>query len=465
MKDGTAASFGPPAKAITGAVCLAIGGFMLFSYVFRYGVNVPINDDWNLVETRLAWAAKGIDARTLFALHNEHCLALPRLWSHAILTVTHGDYKALLLLNAGLAFVLLALLLWFVRKWKLPAILFVVLNLALALAVSSWCQWQNFLWAFQTPFFILPLAVAFSAVVLARSRSDLAAFGSAICAAWLCVFTMGNGIFVAWALVPAIILRLLAEPEKQGRGWAVFYALNLLFITAVGLWFISSARGKSYGGFENMSEHPFGVVYAGLSILGAPLVPVDAFHGRNFFPAVAGLLSLVYACGVIFVLSRVRPWATLKDLGPGVALAVYGLLSVAAVACARSQLLFAAPLESRYQGFALSWLTGLMLSGSALVLFLSTRWRVGWTALTCTVALAISAGTILSVPFFAEHGGNMRNAHLVLQEVLRNAEEPDWQAKLEKMSGHFGAARLTRNLRALKSADLLHHDLLPAVEH
>jgi hypothetical protein len=48
------------------------GVFLLVFYVGEFGVNVPINDDWDHVETSLLWIEKGISAGSLFALHNEH---------------------------------------------------------------------------------------------------------------------------------------------------------------------------------------------------------------------------------------------------------------------------------------------------------------------------------------------------------------------------------------------------------
>ena len=43
------------------AVATLLAAGMVLSYVLAFGVNVPINDDWDLLETSLAWHEQGID--------------------------------------------------------------------------------------------------------------------------------------------------------------------------------------------------------------------------------------------------------------------------------------------------------------------------------------------------------------------------------------------------------------------
>jgi hypothetical protein len=47
---------------------------MVLAFVLAFGVDVPINDDWDLLETSLAWHEQGIDFGRLVAPHNEHFL-------------------------------------------------------------------------------------------------------------------------------------------------------------------------------------------------------------------------------------------------------------------------------------------------------------------------------------------------------------------------------------------------------
>jgi hypothetical protein len=448
-------------RQFIGILCLSTGGLLLFFYIQGFGLNLPINDDWDHIRTSLAWKTHGIDSKSLFALHNEHCLAFPRMWNHFWLVATGGDFKTVLFMNAGLAFALLVLLLRFVRDWKLPLPVFFLLNLSLALAVSSWSQWQNLLWAFQAPFFMLPLFVAAAAVLLVHCRCDSVAFPIVIGVVWLSVFTNGNGIFVGWVLLPAILA------GNRRRAWTAGYVLNLAFATGVAAWLISSSSSKSLGGIGNILDRPSEVLFAGISVLGSPFVPAEVFQGQNLPAAIAGILALGCAGILIGVLRTVFRTDRLAEAGPGVALGLYGLLSVAAVVYGRSTMLLTAPIESRYQSFALVGIIGLILCAGALAAVSEGRGRVAATTVTVLTAVGLSAGVVVAMPLLAAHGSNMRAALVDQQEILRNAENPDWEPRLGEITSQRAPGkrleieRLKSDLVQMRQAGILHPDLQP----
>jgi hypothetical protein len=396
----------------------------------------------------------------LFALHNEHCVALPRIWNHLVLVATGGNYKALLFLNAGMGFALLALLVWHVRDWNLPLPIFLVLNLGLALAVSSWAQWQNLLWGFQAPFFMLPLFLAAAAILLARCRNDAAAFSVANGVVWLAVFTNGNGIFVGWALLPCVLLR-----RSAGAVWRNMYFANLALATAVAGWLLSS-RPLS-GGIEKILARPFEAMLAGLSVLGSPFVPAEVFFGKNQLAALIGFLSLGFGLFLVVAFRAALGSRRSVGAGPGIALAAYGLLSVAAVVYGRSDLLLTAPIESRYQSFALWWVVGLILCSTSISSGSTGRWRVATTALTSLAAVGLSLGILAAMPLFLAHGKNMRSALTDHQEILRNAWTPGREGELGKITawraapGQEDPERLRNTLARMREAGILHADLQP----
>lgn len=437
------------------------GILLIFFFVQTFGVNVPVNDDWDHLNTSLAWKAGGIDFHTLLVLHNEHCLAVPRIWNHLLLVSTGGDFKAVLLANAALAALLLGLVLKFVRDWNLPLPVFLLLNLSLALGISSWCQWQNFLWAFQAPYFMLPLCLAAAAIVLARCGADRMAMPFAIGVVWLAVFTNSNGIFVGWALLPAVFA------GSRGRAWRIAYALNLAIATGIAAWLISGSTGPSLGGLGVILERPLDVIFAGLAVLGSPFVPALAFLGKNGPLAIAGIFVLA-GVGLLAVGFRsIHPGNRIAEACPGLALALYGFLSVAAVVYGRSDLLLTAPIESRYQSFALIGILGLILTAGAFATQSTGRTRLVAISVASLAAIGLSAGTLLSMPLLLAHGKNMRTALAGHQEILRNAENPQWEPRLAEILGtrapdrEAGIERLRRDLARLQEAGLLHPDWQP----
>lgn len=173
-----------------------LGAAPLLFWVNAFGVNVPIADDWDHVRTSVAWHDRGIDAASLFAPHNEHCLAIPRLVNHALLKGTGGNYRAILFFNASLASASLAILLAFASRLPLPPAAFAGFGAAVALLWTGWSQWQNWIWAFQTPWFLLPLILVMAAVAIAWARSAWLAVAATALAAVLGPLCMANGLFV-----------------------------------------------------------------------------------------------------------------------------------------------------------------------------------------------------------------------------------------------------------------------------
>lgn len=447
-----------PNKLITLAALLIGAGLTLF-YPFTFGVNTPINDDWDHIETSLIWAKNGVSVRSLFSLHNEHCLAVPRLWNHLILFGTHGNFKVIMLLNAGVAVLLLGLLLWFVGTLRLAWPILVAISLAVALAVSSWCQWQNLLWAFQAPFFMLPLFTFGGALLIAGLRSDRAAFASAMAISWLSIFTNGNGLFVAWALVPVSLMRSRAASAMATRVWSVAYLVNLLFVTAVAIWLIARSPGKSHGSAADLLKQPGEIVYVALSVLGSAFVPNQVFYGENGAAFICGLLTLSAALAFAAMLWISREKPTSNALGPPLALAIYGLLSVAAVVYGRSQLLLANPIESRYQSFAIWWILGLLLVGCSLLPAINGRLLVFGKVLVCLIAFTLSLGTLHATPLFYKHGQNMRVSTESVRQVLKRANDPRSLDRLKEVSTHYGADQIRENLHRMEKSGLLHEDL------
>ena len=53
-------------------------------FIDSYGVNLPVNDSWNLAPTFIAWHQRGIQWQEVFQFHTEHRIALPRLFFFAL---------------------------------------------------------------------------------------------------------------------------------------------------------------------------------------------------------------------------------------------------------------------------------------------------------------------------------------------------------------------------------------------
>jgi hypothetical protein len=446
-------------KKIISLLCFAIGCFLIYFYVGYFGVNLPVADDWNNIETFLLWKSYGIDAKSLFALHNEHCIATSRLFSYFILCATQGDFKAIMLFNATLASAFLATVLIIIRKWKLPIIFFILLNFSISLAVSSWCQWQNLLWAFQTPFFMLPSALIWSGILLGRLPNATLAFLVAMLITWVCIFTNGNGLFVGWSLIPIAISRAMFYPVPKRLFLLGLFFLNLLVATAFTAFLIFGIQHNNLGGLRVFLEYPLKVIFVGLCVLGSPIFPLNAFNHENAILGFLGILTILYATAIAIYYFKNIHNIEFSKFGTGVTLATYGVLSVLAVTYSRSNLLLSAPIESRYQSFALLWIIGLILCGSALVMSVKRFQRTVLISITSILFIVFITGNIKSAKTLYIHGCNMKKIHLEQQQTIRDAYDISNREKFEVLAGHYGVERLMCNISKMQLRGILHHEI------
>ncbi|HMP71689.1 MAG TPA: hypothetical protein PKE55_00335 [Kiritimatiellia bacterium] len=439
-----------------------VAAIMVFMYVHLFGVNVPIHDDWDLVQTHLGWIEQGLTLESLFALHNEHCIATSRLWSHAVLRLSGGNYKLLLFSNALLHVVFVVLLIRFVGSWRLPLYVHVSLCGALALLTMSWSQWQNFLWSIQTPFFSMPLLLMVGVWMLIRCKSDAWAFGVAIVVGWICIVSNGNGLFVAVGMVPSVLLRWRYVRGPATIRWVVLYLLNQAMLLMVMAHFLTNRPSLGYGGIDVLLRQPLQALYTLLVILGSPADSVGMFLGVHGWAAMAGVIGMMLAVIFMYVFIR-SPASPMKmEVSAGLALLLYGGLSVLAVVYSRVALIAASGVESRYQSFAILWWIGLLMLGAGVTRLGVPRVRVSMAAITVLASLFMGALTLRAMPFFWVHGNNMRDAHQQHQMIYRSAHDPEWRTAFEQLGHHYAPEQIADYLVRMRAAGFLHPDLWPS---
>ncbi len=456
MPEEMGASPSRRASRLLSAGLFAAGAALLLLYVLRFGVNVPINDDWDHVITSLRWMEEGIRADTLFAPHNEHRLAVPRLWNHLVLRVSRGNFRLLLLLHALLGCAGLALCLHHLQTWRAPPRRWLLPGLAAALGFSAWGQWQTFLWPFQFPYFLLPLLVLGGSLLLIRDPNNARAFFGTALILWTAALSNGNGLFAVWALLPALVTR-----GRQSPAWRRAHFVNLLAVTLVFAAMLPRGKNPELGGFHVLREMPGEALRLGLALLGSPLDPAGVFAGRLHPATAAGALSLGLAALCAWRYLRPLPADARRNLSPALGLMIYGSLSLLAVVYSRTAMMVETGIESRYLTFAISWWLGLLMAGTGISLADPSGYgRVLRTLLTAG-ALWFCAATLASMPLFWAHGHNMRAALERHQEVYRHAREPEWREELRSISRHFGPERIGALLEGMERHGLLHPDLAP----
>jgi hypothetical protein len=450
-----------PARRILAGIAWAVGTIMVIGYIAAFDVNVPINDDWDQVAVSVHWCQQGFDTASLLAPHNEHCLAIPRILSHAVLVLSQGNYRRLLLVNGMIGVAGLAVLLAFVSRWRMPLYAFIPLVLAIAALMSGWCQWQNWLWAFQMPWFLLPLMLIACATLVARARSAWVAVTVVAATALLGPLCMANGVFMGWALLPALWMRVAGAPRQTRWQTIAVTCAICLVATIFGLAVVSRSRTQHPAELAQALASPLQAASTCLAIIGGPLDPQGSFHGDRVIAMIAGAIALSLGCLAAIAGFLARRGRDARELGPGFALMTYGLLSVCSVVAGRLDLLANGPVESRYLTLSSVWTVGVLLTCGWLSMGLSSwvrMWRFVTIGASIMCILAVAAGTGL----FLRHGKNMRLALEGHQLIYRNALAPGAKEQLQAISRHYGAEGLLTRIEGMRTAGILHQDYAPA---
>lgn len=301
-------------------VLIALPALVAAALVWRYGIDVPFWDQWELVPLLERHRDGTLTAADLFAQHNEHRMAVPRLAMIGLADLTAWDIRAELALNLLLAAASLAVALAMFRP--LTAGAGAALRLWLPFAVSavlfSLTQYDNWLCGWQLQWFLSLLGALMAVWLLARGLDGDApwpALAGAILAAGAVQFSFAGGTLL-W---PAGLLMIVLHP-RPGRG-----RLALVWTTAaagvLALHFIGWDRtlGDPSGRLDPLDDplrlyDYMGAYLSGPLARGLGLKPVTA--GRWLIPMFA-----VTAVAVLVTGWRRRgealPWLTLAAFAAG----------------------------------------------------------------------------------------------------------------------------------------------------
>ncbi len=188
------------------AALIAAPPLGLIVLLFKYAVNVPFWDQWELPVLLEKANAGTANFGDFFAQHNEHRIFFPRLIMVGLAFLSHWNTNyevAASVVLAAIAFGFLWLLLrsTFTNK-KVLLVAMVVVSLVFFSAV----QQENWMWGWQVQWFtnILGLIVAVWALGAWRSKWPPAKILVAIGAAVFSTFSIASGIFVWLVCLPLL---------------------------------------------------------------------------------------------------------------------------------------------------------------------------------------------------------------------------------------------------------------------
>jgi hypothetical protein len=394
---------------ILGALVAAFAGLAVYGTWLNY-TPVPFWDMWNgqllfnfRVEAGEGWPA-------WWELHNEHRLVIPKAIFWLDGQLFNNSLTLLFSLNVALATCNFACFAWLATR-LLPgdqnrAARYLLVGVLGALCFS-WLQVDNFLWAFQSQFFLSYLLPLISFILLAQysHRRQALFFWAAATLGILSAGTMANGLLASVVLVPlAVALRL---------GWTHVGILTAVAALVWQMYFSSPTEVISSPSLGTLIQtQPMLLLEYLLTYLGGPWFFM--LGSESLLPA--QIAGAVLIAGCIFL-----TWKTWQASSSPLQWALLGfLLFIGGTALGTASGRLAIGLE---QSLSSRYLTPQLLAWAALITLAashvkSTRWSLAPLALIPLLLLPyqLNAATVLPQTF------NRLVAALALQMGAKDEE-------------------------------------------
>jgi hypothetical protein len=290
--------------------------------IWRFGLDVPHMDQWELVPILQKYNLKQPILNLLWSPHNEHRLFIPRLVMLWLAQATHWNILWELALNFFLALLVGLILVGILRRaYKLiqPASswLFPLSVLFVSLFMFSPTQWHNWVWGWQNQIFFNILGLAAAAWSLSRYGFRVPGLLLGTAGAIVAMLSFANGLLLFFLLTVFFLLPLYEEGSLLTR----LPAAVLIFSQGViGSAFYLKGMTLSSSPALNQKEILAHIYYL-LAYLGSSLcqfsIPLAVFWGTM------GLTGFVAT--VLFLERKDR--RTLRILSPFLLLASYALFS------------------------------------------------------------------------------------------------------------------------------------------
>lgn len=209
-----------PKPTLPFARWLALAGFVLLIFgsklwfISSAGSDLPTWDQWDGESLRLfqPWLEGRLGAGDLFHAHNEHRIVTAKLYVLGLFVANNGQWSAFVetTANALLHTFCAVILLLLARRWLQGGWL-ATFGALLVLLFSLPFSWENTLFGFQVPFYLLLLfSLGQIALTLASDRFGWRWWLGQVCAL-LTVITLASGFLASLAVLAVLGHRVVRE--------------------------------------------------------------------------------------------------------------------------------------------------------------------------------------------------------------------------------------------------------------
>ncbi|MBX9742860.1 MAG: hypothetical protein K2W99_04925 [Chthoniobacterales bacterium] len=427
--------------------------YFVFNYISCYGVNIPVNDDWDLLQTILNWQKHGLDLASLVAFHNEHRIIVSRVIIGSLLALTGGNFKAVLFFNAFIPVLTLYLLLQFLTSYLSKINIFCLVSIPIAILITGRFQWQNWLWAFQLPWFVLPLITVLTIRVLFSKLQLKLTLILTVILLIIANCCMANGIVCWLAVLPALFVRL--QSVNIRTKFSIYF--SWLFMVCFALFYVVINTKKNIASLSLEVTQLIEYVEFFLAVIGSPFTAAQTLLGVvSASGIVIGIISCLVTLAVLIILWRKEALFTpISCMGLG--LLIYSVGSALLITFGRYQMTSCYQIESRYTTPALYFQVGFIVLVSIITGIVNRkRWLhfVSFFVLIIFFCI-ISFLVVRENKIFCIHGGNLQLAHSYHHALLRLSQAPLLKDKLDVVAHNLQGNNLFHIIAQLEKYNLL----------
>ncbi|HXV19291.1 MAG TPA: hypothetical protein VD883_04355 [Candidatus Omnitrophota bacterium] len=303
-------------------------GFLPFAallyFIFRFHVNVPYGDEWEIARYLESWDAGRVTLDSLWSQHNEHRTFFPRIILLLLAKLTRWNllYEEVLnALLAGATYLVLAVFCLRFERWT-GKLYMVCLILFLPWLAFSFRQWENWSWGIQLVMFLSVFAAVAGLTLLAMRPVTRSRLLVAVALGILSQGSFSSGL-VYWPAGLVVLWTAVYSPRVKRGFVAAVWCATAILITAIYLWKFN--KPTHHPTLSYCLEHPIEYVRYVLGFLGSTLKV-----GKEGFTELIGLSGIALSLAAFIALWREKkvPRNLLGGLLSWSALAVLGALMV-----------------------------------------------------------------------------------------------------------------------------------------
>ncbi len=316
-------------------LCLGYGLPLVFLgwFVVRFSVNVPYEDQWELINNLFIPLAQHPWQWQDFVLRqNEHLLVFPSMIFAGLAFLSHWNVQWEMSVSLGLAVATA----WLLARLSYSQGLAPWASLIAGVLVFGLGQWENWLWGFQLAWFLINFCLVAALVCLARPDYGWGGLGGAVILGVVASFSSAQGLLVALALVPLVFT------HGPGKTWVRLGLWGASWAVCLGLFMWHYPSGNLGVPPISWWPNPWPVGHYFFILLGTPL---SADLGTAAYVGGVGLCLFLLGAGYTLGFASLR----VRRLGlPWLCLGLFALLFAVLTTLGRAGLGIEQATSSRY---------------------------------------------------------------------------------------------------------------------